>query len=248
MPRLLLVEDAPDVALIVERLGRRMGLVVAHRPDVASAWDCVRDALPDLILLDLNLPGERGEALCRRVRARPETAHLRIALFTHWDRPEDIVSGLEAGGEFVVSKDLLARPEAWQARLREILAARAGPADGVSVNCQRNSLLPQPSPEGAEALNRVLCHSLPRQLGPDVVRLVLRRAVGRAARGPGDGGRWLRPDGLALDAAYLVAAVSGGEVATFAIAVTEQLERLLGTEAGAPAREALSAAVGRLGE
>ena len=125
MPRLLLVEDAPDVALIVARLGGRMGLDVIHRPDVASAWECLRETHPDLILLDLNLLGERGEALCRRVRACPETVNIPIALFTHWDRPEDISSGLEAGGDYVVSKDLITRPEAWQARLREILAAAA---------------------------------------------------------------------------------------------------------------------------
>ena len=244
MPRLLLVEDEGDVALIVGRLGRRMGLEVAHRPDVGSAWDCLRDALPDLILLDLNLPGERGEALCRRVRARPETARLPVALFTHWERPEDIESGLEAGGDYVVSKDLLARPEAWQARLREILAACAGPGGSVSVNCQWNSTHSRPSPEGVETLNGVLRHRVLCRLGPGVVRLVLRRAVGRAARDPTDGGRWLKPDGLALDAAHLAAAVPGRAVATFAAAVAEQLERLLGTGAGAPVREALGAAVG----
>jgi DNA-binding response OmpR family regulator len=248
MPRLLLVEDAADVALIVERFGRRMGLEVAHRPDVASAWDYLSDTLPDLILLDLNLPGERGEALCRRVRARPETAHLPVALFTHWDRPEDVVSGLEAGGDYVVSKDLLGRPEAWQARLREILAAHPGPGGGVSLNCQWNSTLPRPSPEGAEDLNRVLRHPVLGRLGPDVARLVLRRAVSRAARDPSDRGRWLKPDGLTLDAAYLVAAVPGGAVAAFAVAVAEQLERLLGAEAAAPVREALRAAVDRAGE
>jgi DNA-binding response OmpR family regulator len=125
MPRLLLVEDASDVALIVQRLGGRMGLDVTHRSDVASAWECLRDTPPDLILLDLNLLGERGEALCRRVRACSETANIPIALFTHWDRPEDINSGLEAGGDYVVCKDLLTRPEAWQARLRVILATAA---------------------------------------------------------------------------------------------------------------------------
>jgi CheY-like chemotaxis protein len=238
MPRLLLVEDAADVALIVERLGHRMGLEVAHRPDVASAWDHLRDALPDLILLDLNLPGERGEVLCRRVRACPETKHLRIALFTHWDRPEDVLSGLEAGGEYVVSKDLLARPEAWQARLGEIVTAGDGPAGSVSISCQWNSSFSRPSPEGTEALNRVLCQSVLRRLGPEVLRLVLRRAVSRTAPGHADGERWLKPDGLALDAA-----VPGEAVAMFAAAVAEQLQQLLGAGTAAPLCEALAAAV-----
>src|SRR5690348_4653339 len=81
MPRLLLVEDAPDVALVVAHLGRRLGLEVLQRADVASAWDCARAAAPDLVLLDLNLGGERGEGLCRRLRAAPETARVPVALF-----------------------------------------------------------------------------------------------------------------------------------------------------------------------
>jgi len=241
MSRLLLVEDAPDVALVVERLGRRMGLEVAHRPDVASAWDHVRDAPPDLILLDLNLIGDRGEALCRLVRAHPETARLPVALFSHWDRPGDIVSGIAAGADYVVSKELLARPEAWQARVQEILAAGAGPGEAVSIGCQWNSLLPQRLPEGVRALNDAMRH---RALGPlraDVLRLVLRRAADRAAGGRGAGETWLRADGLALDPAH---AVSPRALALFAASVAEQLERLLGAEDAAPVVEAMRAPAG----
>jgi CheY-like chemotaxis protein len=235
MPRLLLVEDAPDVALVVGHLGRRMGLEVLHWADVASAWDCARAAAPDLVLLDLNLGGERGEGLCRRLRAAPETARLPIALFVHLACAEDVVSGLEAGADYLVAKDLLARPEGWQARVREILAARDGLGGAVSLSCQRNDLLPRESPESVAALNRALRHPLLRPLGSDVMRLVLRRAAG------GDGARWLEPDGLALDAGRVAASAPPGAVRAFAAAVTEQLHRLLGG-AAAPAYEALAAA------
>jgi CheY-like chemotaxis protein len=235
MPRLLLVEDAPDVALVVGHLGRRLGLEVLHRPDVASAWDCARDAAPDLILLDLNLGGERGEELCRRLRTAPETARVPIALFIHLACAEDVVSGLEAGADYLVAKDLLARPDQWQARVREILAARDGLGGAVSLSCQRNDLLPRVSPESVAALNRALRHPLLRLLGSDVMRLVLRRAAG------GDGARWLEADSLALNAGR-VASAPPGAVGAFAAAVTEQLQRLLGG-AAAPAYEALAAAL-----
>jgi DNA-binding response OmpR family regulator len=241
MPRLLLVEDAPDVALIVKRLARRMGLEVMWRADVASAWDCIRQVPPDLILLDLNLLGERGEELCRRVRSTPATAHLSIALFVPWGSPEDVVSGLEAGADCVVSKDLLGRPDAWQARLGEILTARAGLPQPLLLSCQRNGLLPHPLPEGLEALNRALRHPLVRQLGSDVLRFVLRRAVRCAA--PDGGERWLEADGLALDVHRVAAEVAGDTVAGIAATVADFWQRLLGTEASAPARQALSAAV-----
>ncbi|HEX5272376.1 MAG TPA: response regulator [Gemmataceae bacterium] len=234
MPRLLLVEDAPDVALIVERLGRRLGLDVACRADVASAWECARAAVPDLVLLDLNLAGERGEELCRRLRASPETARVPVALFVHLACGDDVVSGLEAGADYLVAKDLLGRPDEWLARLREILPAGDGLGGRVSVSCQRNAVLPPPSPETVRALNGALRHPLLRQLGPGVLRLVLRRADG--------GRRWLEPDGLALDVGRVAASASAGEVRAFADAVTEQAHRLLG-HAAEPLREAIAAAV-----
>jgi DNA-binding response OmpR family regulator len=242
MPRLLLVEDAPDVALIAERLARRLGLEVDHRADVASAWDCLRQTAPDLILLDLNLLGERGEDLCRRVRSAPETARLPIALFVQWGCPGDVASGLEAGADYVLAKDLLARPEAWQARLREILATPDGLGLVRAINCPRNDLLPQHRFEGLAALNLALRHPLLRQLGSDVVRLVLGRAVGRAA----GGGTWLEADGLALDVREVATTASAEAVAVLVAAVSDQLQRLLGTEASAPVRDALAAVLDRL--
>ena len=243
MPRLLLVDDALDVALLVERLGRRMGVEVVHRLDVASAWKCLADARPDLILLDMNLIGERGEVLCRRVRTTPDTAALPIALFVQWQCSDDIISGLQAGADYVVAKDLLCRPHDWQARLTEILVRRDSLDGPLSISYQQNALLPPTSLEGVQTLNLALRHPLVRQLGSDVVRFLLRRAV--SATG-GDAEKWLEADGLALDVRHVAAVVSGEAVVVFAQAVAELLQRLLGTEASTPVREALTTAVNRL--
>jgi CheY-like chemotaxis protein len=241
MSRLLLVEDAPDVAFLATRLARRLGIEVLHATDVASAWESLRAVPPDLLLLDINLPGERGEDLCRRLRAAPATARLPVALFVAWSCPADVVAGLEAGADYVLAKDLLVRPEAWQARLAEILAAGDGLTQPASISCQQNDLLPEPPPAVLEALNLALRHPLTRQLGSDVVRLVLRRAVNRAGAD-----RWLQEDGMALDVPFVARTASGEAVAAFAAAVTEQWQRLLGAEASGPVREALAAAVARL--
>jgi DNA-binding response OmpR family regulator len=245
MPRLLLVDDAVEAALLVERLGRRIGLEVVHRMDVPSAWSCVCQALPDLILLDLNLIGERGETLCRQVRTTAETAAVPIALFVHWQCPEDIVSGLEAGADYVVAKDLLCRPEQWQARLKEILAPRDGLDTRLSLSCQHNKLLPSPSLEGLGALNLALRHPLMRQLGSAMVRFLLRQAGAGSVPG-GEGEKWLEADGLALDVRHVATAGRSEAVVIFAEAVAELLQRLLGTEASAPVRDALRTAVNRL--
>jgi CheY-like chemotaxis protein len=236
MARVLLVEDSADVALIVRRLAGRDGHELAWCAEAGSAWDEVRRRRPDLVLLDFNLPGERGDAWCRRVRAAPSLADVPIALLASWGRPEDVAAGLEAGTDYVIPKDLLASPDGWSERLRELLAAR-GRAGLGSLEWPRIDLPPATRVARAEALNRVLRHPLARHLGPDVLRLVLRRAAAAA----GAGG-WLGPDGLSLDASR---AGSGRPeaVAAFAAAVAEQLWCLLGTRDAKPLREALAAAL-----
>lgn len=137
MSCLLLVEDSPDITWIVQRLGRRTGHEVMVCSDVPAAWEALHQRRPDLVLLDLNLPGARGEDLCRRVRADPTLEYLPLALFTHWDRPEDVIAGLEAGADYVVSKELLADPVAWGRRLADCLGRSPSPLGGAGLGVRR---------------------------------------------------------------------------------------------------------------
>src|SRR4051812_20516515 len=120
-PLLLLVDDSPDMGLIVRSLGKRGGAEVAHRTGVADAWALLHERVPDLLLLDMRLAGESGADLCRRLRGDPELAALRVALFTNWVLHEDICAGLEAGADLVFAKDLVSQIGEWQRRLSEIL-------------------------------------------------------------------------------------------------------------------------------
>ena len=122
-PSLLVVDDAPEIVRLVEWLGRRQGYEVRSAGDVQAAWQTLQEWRPDLVLLDLNLPGDNGLVLCRRLRQASELASLPVALFGDWQRSDDIAEGLEAGIDFMIAKDLLCRPDEWQARLQEILEA-----------------------------------------------------------------------------------------------------------------------------
>ena len=66
--RLLLVDDDPELGLIVGVLARKAGQALSCRPDVESAWAALAESRPDLVLLDLELPGASGLDLLRRVR------------------------------------------------------------------------------------------------------------------------------------------------------------------------------------
>ena len=111
------------MGLIVSSLCRRADCDVTVSPDAAAAWEALAQRRPDLVLLDVNLPGASGLDWLRRVRAATEHAGLPVALYTHWGLPADVAAGLDAGVDFVFDKDLASRPADWQRRLSEILAS-----------------------------------------------------------------------------------------------------------------------------
>jgi CheY-like chemotaxis protein len=120
-PLLLLVDDVVDVAVIVQRLGRRSGHTVVHCARADTAWEYLQSARPDLILLDVNLPGMSGLELCRKIRAVDRLAAVPIAILSSGMLPEDVDNARRAGAGHVLFKDLLTQPEAWCRRLQEIL-------------------------------------------------------------------------------------------------------------------------------
>jgi CheY-like chemotaxis protein len=255
MRRLLLVEDAPDIVLIVQRLSRRVGQEVLPCANVATAWSCLQLQSVDLVILDLNLPGERGEVLCRRLRASASLARQPVALFADLDRPKDIISGLEAGADYLVVKDLLCSPEAWSARLHELVPPGSGRPVFCALGCQPARIPPEGWSIIIDHLNRGLRHSFLRLLGPEVARYVVRRALLAAVAGRGfllvqdvNSGRdalenWFEPDGLGLDAGAILKGSQATAVPAFGCALGIQLWCLVGTRFAAPLLEELAAVV-----
>jgi CheY-like chemotaxis protein len=238
-PTLLLVDDDPDLGFVVSRLGRRAGCDVTVRADVEGGWDYLQKATPDLLLLDVRLPGVSGVELCRRVRASTERASLPVALFTHWGFPEDVAAGLEVGADFVFAKDLVTRFEDWRSRLDEILAPPHGRRPqqllgwGVTV--------PPPPIDWVVSVNQALSLSAVRRLGDEVVRIVLRRVLHRALGADDEEfNAWLLPDGLLLNGERPPHSASPEAVIALVVALAEQIWCLLGGPASAPIRAALA--------
>jgi CheY-like chemotaxis protein len=236
-PLILVVDDAPEIGVIARRLGRDSGHVIAVEPSAESAWDFLqRTRQPDLVLLDQNLPGASGCELCRRLRATPALVRLAVALFSHWERPGDIAAGLDAGTDFVLSKDLLCEPEQWRQRLAEILAWPGGQRPPFLLTWQQTEQPPYPR-RLVERINQALHSPAAWPFGAEVVRPLVQR-TGQAnpkqlapiARDPSS---WLLPDGLGVDASRLVAQFLPEAIVAFVTALTEQIWRLLGTAGGA---------------
>jgi CheY-like chemotaxis protein len=239
---LLLVEDAPELGLIVSSLGRRAGCEVAVCPDVPSGWDFLCRRTPRLLLLDVNLPGVSGLDLCRRARATTALAAMAIALFTHWGLSADVVAGLEAGADYVFSKDLVTRSADWQRRLAEVLSRPHGQRGPVPLTWTPEAGWTGPPADWVGTLNRALDHPSLRWLGADVQSVLLRRALlqalSSAALGPGSES-WLAAGGTRLDGERVPRPTRPETVANLAVALADQAWRLLGTDASAAFRSAL---------
>ena len=118
LAKIRIVEDDATIRALLE-----MALLGAGYSDVASSargdegLEMIRREKPDLVLLDVMLPGLDGFSIARRVRESPELAATRIVMLTARTAPEDIVRGLDSGSDDYVtkpfdSKVLLARVKA----------------------------------------------------------------------------------------------------------------------------------------
>jgi CheY-like chemotaxis protein len=257
---LVLVEDSPEITFIVRRYSKSLDHDLATFADAASAWkyleglpiadwglqidSAAQSAIPALVLLDVNLPGgQTGLDLCWRLRAAPHLSGLPVALFGSWERPEDILAGLRAGIDFLVSKDLLIHPDLWSERLREILAPADSRREALSLSWPE-TLTPE---QVLAALNAALRRPTLQQLGPDVLPGLLKRALWSAARATGLAGDALRdalsPGSLTFDPAWARRPDARPAVAALPRALLEAVWCLLGTAASAPFRDVLRASL-----
>ena len=117
--RILVVEDDQDIAELVAHHLTRAGFtcdVFATGPD---GLDAVRRQLPDLVVLDLMLPGLSGYEICRIMRADSATAAVPVIMLTARAQEEDRVKGLELGADDYVTKPF--SPRELVARVRAVL-------------------------------------------------------------------------------------------------------------------------------
>jgi signal transduction histidine kinase/ActR/RegA family two-component response regulator len=121
-PRIVLVEDQSDVAMIIQRLGKRDGLSIVWFATAEEAWDHLRAEPIDLLLLDIHLPGINGVELCRRLRALEHFQETAVVIFTPADDAEEVQTLRAAGADFFLTKDLLCQPAHWQRKIQELLA------------------------------------------------------------------------------------------------------------------------------
>lgn len=132
-----IVEDEPELAALVADYARAAGYLPAVFHDGALALAAFRAAPPDLVVLDLMLPGLDGLALCRALRAAPDLAQVPVIMVTARVEEIDRLLGLEAGADDYLCKPF--SPRELMARIKAILrrSGHAAPLINVDTAARR---------------------------------------------------------------------------------------------------------------
>jgi adenylate cyclase len=121
--KILVVDDTPsNVKLLVDILGAK-GYAVVTATNGTEALECVEREAPDLVLLDVMMPGMSGYDVCRKLRANPATTMLPVVMVTALDPGPERVKGIEAGADDFLTKPIH-QPEIL-ARVRSLLRIKS---------------------------------------------------------------------------------------------------------------------------
>lgn len=116
--QILAVDDIPDNLFLIEAILEDEGYAITLASDGPSALELIRKNPPDLILLDVMMPGMDGYEVTKRIRENKSLLHIPILLITAHDQ-SDVVKGLDAGADDFVRKPF--DPDELMARIRSLL-------------------------------------------------------------------------------------------------------------------------------
>lgn len=106
LPRktVLIADDEPSLRLLVHATIASDQIVVLEAADGDEAWTLIEQHRPDLVLLDVQMPGQNGLELTRRIRSDPSLTNTRIVILTSRAQAADVAAGLAAGADLYLTK------------------------------------------------------------------------------------------------------------------------------------------------
>lgn len=117
--RILVIEDEEDILALIHYNLSKEGFEVSAATSGESGLELARRELPDLVVLDLMLPGMSGIDVCRKLKQSTTTAAIPVVMLTARGEEGDVVAGLETGAEDYVTKPFSHKVLA--ARIRTVL-------------------------------------------------------------------------------------------------------------------------------
>lgn len=165
--RVFIIEDEADILEVLVYNLTREGYKVESARDGEEGLRKIRQKAPDLVLLDLMLPGLDGIEVCRRLKAEPTLRGTRVVMVTAKGEESDVVLGLGVGADDYICKPF--SPKELLARVKAVL--RRGPQrdeplgerlvrDGVTIDPARHEVRVDGKPETFTATEFRLLHFL----------------------------------------------------------------------------------------
>ena len=103
-PRIMIVDDLPDNLQLLRRMLQECGCEVLAFPDGAMALKAAHRRAPDLVLLDVNMPGMNGYEVCQGLKGHPRTKAVPVIFLSALNATEDKVKAFTYGGEDFITK------------------------------------------------------------------------------------------------------------------------------------------------
>jgi signal transduction histidine kinase len=103
--KILVVDDIPENVKVIAHMLKGMGFAITFAKSGYEALEKLKSNPPNLVLLDISMPGMDGYEVCERIKNDPETEDIPVIFVTARDNPEDVVMGFEKG-----AVDYLTRP------------------------------------------------------------------------------------------------------------------------------------------
>jgi two-component system phosphate regulon response regulator PhoB len=128
---ILIIEDEEDILELIKHTVAKEGYKVLTAMSGEQGLELARADLPDLIILDLMLPGLSGIDVCRLLKNDPKTQRLSVIILSAKGEESDIVTGLEIGADDYLTKPF--SPRVLVARIRTVLRRKSQPATGLET-------------------------------------------------------------------------------------------------------------------
>ena len=146
---IVVVEDEVDIREVLVYNLEREGYQVFGEPDGIRGLQLIQERIPDIVLLDLMLPGLDGLQICKRLKADSKTRTIPIVMVSARSEESDIVLGLELGADDYVTKPF--SPRELLARVRAVLRRRTNSSvelaglridcEGVTIDARRHEVI-----------------------------------------------------------------------------------------------------------
>ncbi len=104
MKKILVVDDDPNVRLLISAILTHGHYEVIQADDGAMAMDQVYSQRPDLVVLDIMMPGIDGIEVCRRIKQDPALQQIKVIMVTAKAEGKDIQAGMAAGADRYITK------------------------------------------------------------------------------------------------------------------------------------------------